>query len=259
MNPPMDARSFRVAAILALLAVAPLGAQSASKPSKLLGLIRSEETLEPIAGVDITISPSGPGTMSNERGLFRLDSIPPGQRRIIVRKIGYAPLDTVWTFAPGDSMVRIIELSAIEILDSVVTVEKLRRDPGMDDFEMHRKLGLGHFYTRADIEKSGGRISNLMAMTNGVKLNYGRGNAAYVGSSRGTKSIGGASCLAEVYLDEMNIYSARTSGRPPPFDINSIPSDRIEAIEYYAGASQTPAKYLKLNTDCGVVVIHTRR
>jgi hypothetical protein len=33
----------------------------------------------------------------------------------------------------------------------------------------------------------------------------------------------------------------------------------IEAIEYYAGASEIPAKYVRLNATCAVVVIHTRR
>jgi hypothetical protein len=43
------------------------------------------------------------------------------------------------------------------------------------------------------------------------------------------------------------------------FDINSIPVATIEAIEYYASAAQTPTKYSVLNSQCGVLVIHTIR
>jgi hypothetical protein len=45
----------------------------------------------------------------------------------------------------------------------------------------------------------------------------------------------------------------------PLFDINSISPSQIEAIEYYSGSADTPAKYSGLNSTCGVVVIHTRR
>jgi hypothetical protein len=45
----------------------------------------------------------------------------------------------------------------------------------------------------------------------------------------------------------------------PLFDINSIPVAQIEAIEYYASAAETPTKYSALNSQCGVLVIHTLR
>jgi hypothetical protein len=45
----------------------------------------------------------------------------------------------------------------------------------------------------------------------------------------------------------------------PLFDINSIPVASIEAIEYYATAAETPMKYATLNSECGVLVIHSLR
>ncbi len=50
-------------------------------------------------------------------------------------------------------------------------------------------------------------------------------------------------------------------GRPADalFDINSIAPASIEAIEYYAGASQTPLEYGGLESACGVIVIWTRK
>jgi hypothetical protein len=252
-------------ALAAALVAAPLRAQSsAPKPAKLLGQVREAGSRRPISGAEIQIV-SGPGTLSDARGLFRLDSIAPGPQRLIVRRVGYAPLDTVWSFAAGDSLVRIIELNTVQNLDSVLTVGNAERDPRMREFEEHRKLGMGTFYTRADIEKAGGQISNLMSATNGVRLTIGPANQAYVLSSMGMKSIAELMgleppCYAEVYLDDANVYSRRMSKTAaPPFDINSISPASIEAIEYYSGVSQMPAKYQKLDTHCGVVVIHTRR
>jgi hypothetical protein len=45
----------------------------------------------------------------------------------------------------------------------------------------------------------------------------------------------------------------------PPFNVNSIPPTQIEAVEWYAGAAQTPARYSGLGSECGVLLIHTRR
>ncbi len=41
--------------------------------------------------------------------------------------------------------------------------------------------------------------------------------------------------------------------------MNSVPPDQIEAIEHYAGPSQTPSRYARLTSSCGVLMIHTRR
>ena len=43
------------------------------------------------------------------------------------------------------------------------------------------------------------------------------------------------------------------------FDVNIIAVDQVEAVEYYAGRIQTPAKYSGPHSACGVLVIHTRR
>ncbi|HEY2165473.1 MAG TPA: hypothetical protein VGH04_15860, partial [Gemmatimonadaceae bacterium] len=45
----------------------------------------------------------------------------------------------------------------------------------------------------------------------------------------------------------------------PLFDVNSIGVTNIEAIEYYASSAEAPLKYSVLNSQCGVLVIHTIR
>jgi hypothetical protein len=55
------------------------------------------------------------------------------------------------------------------------------------------------------------------------------------------------------------MYTPRSSAEPP-FNINSLNVDQIETIEYYAGATQLPARYQGPGADaCGVLVIRTRR
>ena len=63
-------------------------------------------------------------------------------------------------------------------------------------------------------------------------------------------------CYAQVYLDNTLVNSG---GPTEPYDVNAIPAEQIEAIEFYASPAQTPAKYGRPNSACGVLVIHKRR
>jgi hypothetical protein len=64
-------------------------------------------------------------------------------------------------------------------------------------------------------------------------------------------------CYAQVYIDGTLINGARSPTEP--FDLNEINPQSIEAMEFYAGAAQTPMKYSRSGSGCGVLVIWTRR
>jgi hypothetical protein len=63
-------------------------------------------------------------------------------------------------------------------------------------------------------------------------------------------------CYAQVYLDDVLMNPTRPT---EPFDVNTIKLEQLEAVEFYAGPSQTPAKYSRLDSRCGVLVLWTRR
>jgi hypothetical protein len=67
-------------------------------------------------------------------------------------------------------------------------------------------------------------------------------------------------CYPQVYVDD-NIIDAESTAaaRSPLFDLGTMSPASIEAIEVFSAPSETPAKYMKLNSPCGLVVIHTRR
>jgi hypothetical protein len=185
-------------------------------------------------------------------------------------------MDTVLAFGKGEVLRRSIYLSAVTVLDSVKVTGRMR-DPGMDDFDTNRKLGLGHFYTRADIAKFDNlRTSDFLAQTSGMTVIMGNSGKAWVANAGRASSLGrttdpkmsredrlaGAkpgACYSTVYLDDVLVFSPGRKGGADLFDINSIPPSSIEAIEYYAGASSIPPKYMRLDTACGVIVIHTKR
>jgi hypothetical protein len=198
---------------------------------------------------------------------------------VVVRHVGYGPVETRLTFVGGQRIQRHIEMIRSTTLDSVVVNAK-SVDHALDDFEANRKVGLGHFLTRAELAPQEGRSTGAVLTTMpGIKV-FAIGPYAWVGSGRhnGTSIANGGArldpmdsakraplwdCYALVYLDDHLVFRGQRIGSPPRweplFDINSIPVSEIEAIEYYASAAQTPMKYASLNSECGVLVIHTLR
>jgi hypothetical protein len=228
------------------------------------GVVHVDSSRTPVPNAEVILT----------EGRFRITDVPAGDHEVAVRRVGYSPLVTRLTFKSGESVERRIALNKIVTLDSVVT-RAVRNAP--NDFEEHRKLGLGHFLTRADIAKvENSRLDALLAMVPGLGLARGRMNA-YVLSKRRPPSLAKpvqgatpfyvpedherrmgviAGCYAQVYVDNTLMNPERPT---TPFDVNTIPPSSIEAIEFYSGPSQLPLKYAKLNSDCGVLVIHTRR
>ncbi len=216
------------------------------------GVVYLDSTHTPIADAEVSLPELSLTARSNERGIFRIAEVPPGTHALIVRKVGYGALETRVTFNVG-TLQREVFLTRTTTLDSVKVVAQR---PIIQEFEEHRKLGMGKFITRSQLEsRDGRRLGELLSTLAGVHIT-GKSPKAYVGGSRAPRSISAPSCLANVYLDRMLMY-----GRPgdPPFDVNTIAPEEIEAIEYYASAAVTPMEYSTLNSACGVIVIWTRR
>jgi hypothetical protein len=45
----------------------------------------------------------------------------------------------------------------------------------------------------------------------------------------------------------------------PLFDVNSMMPGLLEGVEYYSGPAQVPARYSRVNLECGVLLLWTRR
>jgi len=164
------------------------------------------------------------------------------------------------------------------LLKRVTTLEAVNVSANavIPSFEDNRAIGLGQFMTRADLAKLDGlKLGDILRQMRGVQVMTGRGGYAWLASGRGIKTLGGSqsglsrediyrgarsACYAQVYLDQVLIYgSKRAGGAEELFDLNSVSPEQIEAIEYYSGPATTPLMYSRLNSNCGVLVIHTRR
>jgi hypothetical protein len=253
--------------------------EEAANTGILIGVV-TDSANQAIGGVEISLPELARNTITNAQGMFALRDLVPGVQHLTARHIGYGAIDAQVVIEAERTVERRIRMARAASLDSVVVTEKAV-DHALDDFEDNRKLGLGHFITRAELAKQEGRsTAAVLTSLPGIKV-YTAGPYAWVGSGRhAVTSLSGGSgalldesdsakraprweCYALVYLDNHLVFRGQKIGRPPRweplFDINSIPVAEIEAIQYYASAAQTPAKYATLNSQCGVLVIHTIR
>jgi hypothetical protein len=232
--------------------------------ASLSGSVVIDSGSAPIEAAEAIFPELGRTAMTNAQGVFRLTDIPPGTHQFIVRKPGFGPMQTSLTLAPHEVAQRRVVLSRAQSLPEVKVLTTPAR---LAEFEANRKLGAGIFYTREWLAtQEGNTLSAVMLQTPGVWLwNAQDGTRrASVASKRTCNRVwvqmgtGGyytcAPCFAEVWLD-----ANRVSRPGTPFDINTVPVSEIEAIEYYRGASEAPARYKTFDGGaCGVVVIHTR-
>jgi hypothetical protein len=275
------------ALLVSALAAVEAGAQGTDRGT-VTGVV-TDTSGTALSQADISFPALGVWTHSGDRGEFSFASVPAGARKILVRRIGYAPVERTVAIADGPNALAPFRLARITTLDTVVTRSSYR-DPTMEEFAEHRAMGLGHFLSSAQLREQRGaffashlrEISSLLVISTGGKDWVGtrrgmltgcrntpsrvpaggvRINTALCLQSEGLyyvpEDVGAPiMCYSRVYMDDRLM----NPGRPtPPFDLRAISTSDVQAVEWYARGSEMPAKYAARNADCGVLVLRTQR
>lgn len=252
-----------------------------SNGARFTGTVRADSTRAPIVGAEVALVDLGITAIADGAGSFGIEDIPAGPHHVVIRRIGFGALDTTLTFSAKQTVDHNIVLSRTTVLDAVrVNENAVARQ--LLDFEDNRRLGLGSFMTRADLDRLGDvGLAGAIANMRGMGMTHGAGGRAWIYGSRSLRCPPGPipvpgcdeahgvyfperseinlgmnpQCYALVYVDGQLV----TQGSPTrPFDVSSIPLDVVEAVEFYRGPSETPTRYANRNTVCGVLVIHTK-
>jgi hypothetical protein len=257
------------------------GAAAARAQSAIAGSVIDSAQAAPIRDVEVGLVARGTSTRTDSTGAFVL-SVPPGEHRVFFRKLGFRSLEMRFKIANGDTIMRRIILSGAPTNLEKVVVSAGRSAGLPPSFEDNRRVGLGKFFTRDDLEKQGTRrLGDVLNEVSGLGVVSSRGSEGWVisrrmppTSCRAADSACLASqgiywperhqrangvitaCYAQVYVDDVLMTTTRPT---EPFNINQFSPDRLEAIEVYVGPSQLPGKYSRLDSRCGVVVLWTRR
>jgi hypothetical protein len=244
------------------------------------GQVVADSSLTPLPDAEVLVPTANRRATTNERGAFRMVDVPAGRHRVEVRRKGYTLASTEIDFAANQVQQRriVMQPGVLEEPAGGGTETNL-----IASFEENRKAGRGQFMTREDIAKVGTRrTSDVLTRVPGAAMVRGRSNAAFPGSRRagGNAARGDASarsdaasglycpddlevrsgiecgCYSQVFVNNMLV----NRGTPtPPFDVNAVPAELLEALEYYRSAAETPARYSGSAAQCGVLVLWTRR
>jgi hypothetical protein len=226
-------------------------AVAAGRGASIGGRVVGDSGRGPIENAELSLADLGLVTTTNDRGQYDFKDLVAGSHHIHVRKIGYAEVDLVVDLDEADRVTRDIALTRVTLLDSMAVVGRvLPRDEAMRSFEEHRRTGLGKFLTPDDLVKAQNtHLTSLIQQWPGLYVPGRRGS--WPQSTRGAKSLRGG-CQMAVYLDGIRLD-------PNDGDLDSVaPPERLAAVEYYPGPSSVPPEYARLNTQCGVIVLHSR-
>ncbi len=202
----------------------------------------------PIAGANITVVGAVSTTVTDSSGNFNLRNLPSGTQTLVVRKVGFSPVTQ-----PVDLTLREPRTVALTLQIAPPTLDPIKvtaaAQTGLQKvgFEQRKKMGLGHFLTRDQIEgKLPTYMTDIFTTMPGIHVDYSTGQPVLQGS----RGVGG-SCVNYV-LDGVP-YAEQTPG-----DLNDFmrPTE-VEAVEVYSDVD-TPAEYSKPGTSCETVVIWTK-
>jgi hypothetical protein len=256
-------------------------------------VVRDGRSSAPLPGAEVTIATLELTTRTNEQGRYALDGVAAGRHVVIVRRLGYDSASATLPFSGADTVTRDFALSSIgQPLPAVPVAAAPEPVPSakLREFERRRRGGIGRFLSPHDLEKlEGQQMSDVVSRFPGLVVvrasgTSGRmsGNAAFVASSRGASTIEhqsalfGRKCPVAIWLDGVPVYrgndriaagpaisrgggaSAPPSPSAPPFDINSIMTTQVTAMEFYSGPAQMPAELNVTQGTCGALVIWTK-
>lgn len=213
---------------------------SLAQTAVLEGNVREETMHSPLEAAALTLEiapPIGPNgsvaeipaanqqrmmVFAGAGGAFTFPSVPAGIYVLAVRRIGYAPFETLVDLTPRTHRVEVtlkpisVELAPVEITAST----RLQQQLDEVGFLHRRKEGFGKFMDAAEIARTHpfDVVSLFRPLIKGCTM---------------------------IYIDGM------------PRSLHEITVDQIAGFEYYARRVMTPAEFANPRVDCGSLVVWT--
>jgi len=244
-----------------------------------------------VAGATVRVGALAPVT-TDAQGRFRLRALAAGDYDVTVTHASFGAR-TVKLAVPANATSLELRAGAgagvlaasVERTVQIAGVVAQARRMGLDiqGFYDRQRRGIGHFLTERELgQNPAGRVSDVMRRVPGLRVVlYQRRQLAGSGepgavrarnnleeeyrivSSRGyTTGVGAGGtgglnyCYMDVYLDGVQVQG-QDPEQSQNFDATSL--GQIEGVEVYAGASETPPEFRNAFSQCGVVLVWTKK
>ncbi len=120
-------------------------AARAQEPVPLPGVVRGEVRAASGERIPYAIVVLGPGArqrFADDSGAFRFEGVPSGAHRLLVRQVGYSPLDTAVAVVPEGTLTLSLHLTPLTVRLSDVTISVPAQcvRPGLPDSVQHPDL-----------------------------------------------------------------------------------------------------------------------
>lgn len=239
-------------ALAALAAGAPARAQVAGTTGGLqtggvTGVVR-DTAGAPLAGVQVMVAGLFGRGGTGSDGSFTLVAIPIGDRRVIVRRLGFRP-ETVSVTVPGGGRAEVnVRMMPVPQQIAAVVVEAGRPQfrGRLREFYERRDHGMGRYFTAEDIDKRNPQVvTDLLRSVPGLQLTR-RGSTSVV-------TFRNQRCTPLIWLDG----AAASTGY---LDVDAFQPNTLAGIEVYAGPATVPPELMGVRGagSCGVIALWTR-
>ncbi len=229
-----------------------------------------------IAGVEVAFPSLGKSVLTDSSGHFSLTNVAGGSRRILVRKIGYQPLDVMRTLM-ADTVTLEVRMAPSEVVLPTIEVTARGMTPvpkKLERWAARREKGRGTFFDEAFLRDNENRaLRDILRRVQGIHLvrfDDRAGVAAASGTARNrnlsfvkptlaeqeARKGTPLACYMSVYLDGAMIWNANSMSRPPNLDDFAL--NQMAAIEVYRTAAEIPPEFNAMGSDCGVLSMWTR-
>lgn len=224
---------------------------------RLVGTVTDALSNAPVTAAAVSLRGRSQEVQTNRQGGFILSEVPVGVYELSVRHLGYAPLRHMVNVARGattDVQIGLVP-APFEMEPLVATAVRLRRLEIKGFYERKHwgeLLGLGAFYTVADIERRNPVLISDMIMEEASIQRVCRlaSRNCRLYTTRLTTGSG-SRCLMNIYLDGILISESGEA------DLWVSPVE-IGGVEVYKGAASLPAEFTGPGSRCGVVAIWTK-
>jgi hypothetical protein len=238
-----------VPSILLILAAfgAPLSAQGHA-PGIVYGKVTDRKSGDPVVAADLWLEGTDIRRVSDPDGTFDFGEVPPGAYMLHIRHIGYQEIADTLNVRSGKFFDLDVQMAprAIE-LAPIVVVAEYGGGSGMQGFYERKRMTMGSFITRSDIERQHAtEMSDLFRSVRGMHVVPVPSPS---GLNMGYHVLMRGNCRPTVFIDGTETMSLSMS-----LD-HMVQPDEVQGIEVYRGP-ETPVQYQR--NGCGAILVWTR-